>query len=94
MNSDKYPDIAVGAYLSEQVVLIKSKPAITLLTTLIYTDKKKLLRNSTSFLIDACTFYNGINAPTHIRKCTIKILRYKYVCILMNINVFNKLGFI
>ncbi|PBC26440.1 Integrin alpha-PS3 [Apis cerana cerana] len=66
INGDKYPDIAVGAYLSEQVVLIKSKPIVTVITQLIYEDKK-LLINSSSFLINICTYYDGINAPKFLR---------------------------
>nr|XP_033205662.1 integrin alpha-4-like [Bombus vancouverensis nearcticus] len=67
INGDKYPDIAVGAYLSEQAILIKSKPVITITTKLSYNDKQKLLRNSTFFLIDVCTYYDGINTPNYLR---------------------------
>ncbi|OAD54548.1 Integrin alpha-5 [Eufriesea mexicana] len=67
INGDKYSDIAVGAYLSEQTILIKSKPVITITAKLTYNENKKLLRNSTSFSIDMCTYYNGINAPKYLR---------------------------
>ncbi|KOX74851.1 Integrin alpha-8 [Melipona quadrifasciata] len=67
INSDKYPDIAVGAYLSEQAVLIKSKPVIIITTKLAHDENKKLLKNSTSFLINLCARYDGINAPKYLR---------------------------
>ncbi|XP_078038533.1 integrin alpha-8 [Augochlora pura] len=63
INNDKYPDIAVGAYLSDKAVLIKSKPTIILKTVIDYTEEKKLLHNSTHFFINICTTYNGIFAP-------------------------------
>lgn len=68
INGDKYSDIAVGAYLSEQAILIKSKPVVTITTKLMYIDKEKLIQNSTSFQINVCTSYNAKNAPKHLRK--------------------------
>ncbi|XP_015431891.1 PREDICTED: integrin alpha-5-like, partial [Dufourea novaeangliae] len=66
INNDRYPDIAVGAPLSDQVIIIKSKPVVAVTTELIYLKKQKLLQNSTLFLIQVCTSYNGTYAPTHL----------------------------
>ncbi|XP_076645914.1 integrin alpha-8 isoform X2 [Halictus rubicundus] len=66
INNDMYPDIAVGAYLSEQAILIKSKPAIILTTILNHIEEEKLLQNSTYLFIDACTFYDGKYSPTSL----------------------------
>ncbi|XP_076379029.1 integrin alpha-8 [Megalopta genalis] len=63
INNDKYPDIAVGAYLSDQAILIKSKPAIILKTLITYAEEEKLLQNSTHFFINICTTYDGIFSP-------------------------------
>ncbi|XP_076235049.1 integrin alpha-5 [Calliopsis andreniformis] len=67
INGDKYPDIAVGAYLSEQTILIKSRPVVIISTRLTYMEKKKLLRNSTSFGIEVCTSYHGIYVPENLQ---------------------------
>ncbi|XP_076290000.1 integrin alpha-5 isoform X2 [Lasioglossum baleicum] len=63
INNDMYPDIAVGAYLSEQTILIKSKPAIILTTILNHIEEEKLLQNSTYFFINVCTTYIGKYSP-------------------------------
>lgn len=57
----------------QKAVLIKSKPVITITTQLIYEDKK-LLINSSSFLINVYTYYDGINVPKFLRKYIIKSL--------------------
>ncbi|KAK2575747.1 hypothetical protein KPH14_003637 [Odynerus spinipes] len=62
INGDKHLDIAVGAYLSEQVILLTSKPVISITVNLMYS-VKKLLRDTKSFSIDICTVYNGVYAP-------------------------------
>ncbi|XP_031833769.2 integrin alpha-8 isoform X1 [Nomia melanderi] len=73
INADKYPDIAIGAYLSEQTVVVTSKPVVMITTELIYTGKEKLLQNSTNFFIQGCTFYGGMNPPEHLGKYVMKV---------------------
>lgn len=74
VNRDNCADIAVGAYLSDQVVLLKSVPVVTVNVTLAYLEKMKLLRNTTSFVIDVWMFYDGIYVPESLRK------RLKFQC--------------
>ncbi|XP_015183768.1 PREDICTED: integrin alpha-PS4-like isoform X2 [Polistes dominula] len=66
INGDKYLDIAVGAYLSEQVFLLKFIPVVTITTNLEFPHKKSLSRDSESFLINICTFYHGLHAPIEL----------------------------
>ncbi|XP_053994566.1 integrin alpha-5-like [Hylaeus volcanicus] len=67
INGDKYSDIAVGAYLSDQAILIKSKSVVKITTNLKYSEKEKLLSNSTFFIINVCTCYDTINEPKYLR---------------------------
>lgn len=62
VNGDQYPDIAIGAYLSEQVVLLTSKPVISITVDLKH-NIKKLYRDTKPFLINICTTYNGAYSP-------------------------------
>ncbi|KAL6264540.1 hypothetical protein P5V15_004645 [Pogonomyrmex californicus] len=67
VNRDNYPDIAVGAYLSSEVVLLRSAPVITVNITLVQLQKIKLLRNTTSFMIDMWMSYEGVYVPDNLR---------------------------
>lgn len=67
INNDKYLDIAVGAYLSEQVVLLPSKPVVSITVDLVY-PTKTLSRDSKFFSIHICTIYEGIYAPKNLSK--------------------------
>ncbi|XP_067204959.1 integrin alpha-9-like [Linepithema humile] len=66
INRDNYSDIAVGAYLSDEVVLLQSVPVVTLNATLTYLQKVKLLRNATSFTIDLHMSYEGAYVPEEL----------------------------
>jgi len=68
INRDNYSDIAVGAYLSDKVVLLQSVPVVTLNANLTYLQKVKLLRNTTSFMIDLYMSYEGAYVPEELRK--------------------------
>lgn len=68
INGDKYPDIAVGAYLSEKVVLLRTVPVVTLNVTLAYLQKIRLLKNATSFVIDMQVYYEGAYVPENLRE--------------------------
>lgn len=65
---DNYSDIAVGAHLSDQAVLLRSVPVVTLNATLTYLQKVKLLRNTTSFVIDLHMSYKGAYVPDELRE--------------------------
>lgn len=68
VNRDNHSDIAIGAYLSDEVVLLKSAPVVTVNVTLMYLQKIKLLRNTTSFKIDIWMSYDGTYVPDYLRK--------------------------
>jgi len=68
VNRDNHSDIAVGAYLSGDVVLLKSMPVVVTNVTLSYPQKIKLLRNTTSFLIELSISYEGVYVPECLRK--------------------------
>lgn len=72
INDDKYPDIAVGAYLSEKVVLFKTIPVVTLNVTLTYLQKIKLQNNMTSFMVDIQVYYKGVYVPESLRESATK----------------------
>ncbi|XP_035732540.1 integrin alpha-8-like isoform X2 [Vespa mandarinia] len=65
INNDKYLDIAIGAYLSEQVVLLPSIPVVSITIDLVYSGKK-LSRDSKFFFIYICTIYDGVYAPKNL----------------------------
>ncbi|XP_032691162.1 integrin alpha-9-like isoform X2 [Odontomachus brunneus] len=73
INGDKYPDIAVGAYLSEKVVLLRTMPVVTLNVTLAYLQKIRLLKNTSSFVIDMQVYYEGAYVPESLR--IVKVLK-------------------
>lgn len=68
INGDNYPDIAVGAYLSEKAVLLTTVPVVTVNMTLAHLQKIRLLRNTTSFTIDMQVHYEGAYVPESLRK--------------------------
>lgn len=74
IDRDGYPDIAVGAYLSGEVVLLRSAPVVTVNVTLTY-PPIRLLRNATSFVVDIWIFYEGAYVPEYLRN----FIFYKYV---------------
>ncbi|KAL0127515.1 hypothetical protein PUN28_003059 [Cardiocondyla obscurior] len=67
INYDNHSDIAVGAYLSSEVILLRSTPVVTVNVTLMYLEKIKLLRNTTSFKIDIWMSYDGVYVPKYLR---------------------------
>jgi hypothetical protein len=67
VNHDNHFDIAVGAYLSGDVVLLRSMPVVIMNVTLSYPQKIKLLRNMT-FMVDLYMSYKGIFVPECLRK--------------------------
>lgn len=70
INNDKYLDIAVGAYLSEQVVLLPSIPVVSIKIDFEYSEQK-LSRDSKFFFIYICTIYEGVYAPKNLSElCT------------------------
>ncbi|EFN89848.1 Integrin alpha-PS4 [Harpegnathos saltator] len=73
INGDRYPDFAVGAYLSEKVVLLRTVPVVTVNVTLEHLRKIRLLRNTTSFVIDVQVYYEGAYVPESLR--IVKVLR-------------------
>ncbi|XP_025265268.1 integrin alpha-4-like isoform X2 [Camponotus floridanus] len=70
VDRDNYSDVAVGAYLSGEVVLLRSAPVVTVNVTLTY-PQVRLLRNSTSFLIDIWMSYEGAYVPQYLRSIAI-----------------------
>jgi len=76
VNHDNHSDIAVGAYLSGEVVLLRSAPVVTVNVTLTYLQKIKLLRNTTTFKIDLWMSYDGIYVPEYLRKQSTCIILY------------------
>ncbi|CAL1684033.1 unnamed protein product [Lasius platythorax] len=70
VNRDNYSDIAVGAYLSGQVVLLRSAPVVTINVTLTY-PQIRLLRNATSFVVDLWMSYEGAYVPENLRAIAI-----------------------
>lgn len=66
VDRDNYSDVAVGAYLSGEVVLLRSAPVVAVNVTLTY-PQVRLLRNSTSFLIDIWMSYEGAYVPQYLR---------------------------
>ncbi|XP_012523377.1 integrin alpha-PS4 [Monomorium pharaonis] len=67
VNRDNHSDIAVGAYLSDEVILLRSAPVITVNVTLTYLQKIKLLRNTTFFKIDIWMSYDGTYVPEYLQ---------------------------
>ncbi|XP_024893200.1 integrin alpha-9-like [Temnothorax curvispinosus] len=67
VNRDNHSDVAVGAYLSGEVVLLRSVPVVTVNVTLMYPQKIKLLRNTTSFEVDVWMSYDGIYVPEYLQ---------------------------
>ncbi|KAI4497467.1 hypothetical protein M0802_007478 [Mischocyttarus mexicanus] len=65
INDDKYLDIAVGAYLSEQVFLLTSIPVVSVEINLVFPNKS-LSRDSKFFSIEICTIYKGEYAPIQL----------------------------
>ncbi|KAL6431766.1 hypothetical protein ACFW04_007349 [Cataglyphis niger] len=70
IDRDGYPDFAVGAYLSDEVVLLRSAPVVTVNVTLTY-PPIKLLRNATSFVVDIWMSYEGAYVPEYLRATVI-----------------------
>ncbi|XP_072762509.1 integrin alpha-8 isoform X2 [Anoplolepis gracilipes] len=70
VDRDNYSDIAVGAYLSGKVVLLRSAPVVTVNVTLTY-PQIRLLRNATSFVIDIWMSYEGAYVPDYLRSIAI-----------------------
>ncbi|KAM0729346.1 Integrin alpha-PS4 [Formica fusca] len=70
IDRDGYPDIAVGAYLSGEVVLLRSAPVVTVNVTLTY-PPIRLLRNATSFVVNIWIFYEGAYVPEYLRAIVI-----------------------
>lgn len=59
----------MGAYLSDKVVLLRSKPVVTLTVSRINpVAASTLQRNSTFFIIEACFYYIGIHVPENLSK--------------------------
>ncbi|XP_014480126.1 PREDICTED: integrin alpha-9-like [Dinoponera quadriceps] len=73
VDGDRYPDVAVGAYLSEKAVLLRAVPVVTLNVTLARLQKIRLLRNTTSFVIDMHVYYEGAYVPESLR--IVKVLK-------------------
>ncbi|KAL6264541.1 hypothetical protein P5V15_004646 [Pogonomyrmex californicus] len=72
VNRDKYPDIAVGSYLSGEVVLFKSVPVVKL--KIVLEPQATLLENVTSFVLKTLMSYDGTNAPERLHfQVTFKI---------------------
>ncbi|XP_014607797.1 PREDICTED: integrin alpha-8-like [Polistes canadensis] len=84
INGDKYLDIAVGAYLSEQVFLLTSIPVVSIAINLVYPDKS-LSRDSKFFTINICTSYKGVHAPMELN-----ITRYLEIDLLYERAVYLK----
>jgi len=60
-----YADIAVGAYKSGHVIVLRSKPVVRTNLT-VYTVPSTLQRNISNFLIEACIEYHSYDTvSTH-----------------------------
>ncbi|XP_070157103.1 integrin alpha-PS4 isoform X2 [Polyergus mexicanus] len=70
IDRDGYSDIAIGAYLSGEVVLLRSAPVVTVNVTLTY-PPIRLLRNATSFVVDIRISYEGAYVPEYLRAIVI-----------------------
>ncbi|XP_031332931.1 integrin alpha-PS3-like isoform X1 [Photinus pyralis] len=65
VDMNKYNDLAVGAYLSGHVVLIRSKPVVTLQLSVISLTPR-LEHNAEFFSIKSCFWYTGFFIPPTI----------------------------
>ncbi|XP_018399144.1 PREDICTED: integrin alpha-9-like [Cyphomyrmex costatus] len=61
IDNNGYADIAVGAYKSGHVIVLRSKPIVKTNLT-VYTIPSTLQRNISNFLVEACVEYHNYNA--------------------------------
>ncbi|GLV40341.1 scab [Carabus blaptoides fortunei] len=75
-----YNDLAVGAYLSGHVVVLKTRPVVTILPTLI-SDSEQISIDTRSFNVSACIKYEGVHVPSmlHIKLNVVVDKFYKRV---------------
>lgn len=67
IDRDHYPEIAVGACLSDQVALLSYVPVVTVNVTLVHLKRIELLRNTTSFVMQIEVSYEGAYVPESLR---------------------------
>ncbi|GLV40342.1 scab [Carabus blaptoides fortunei] len=58
-----YNDLAVGAYLSGHVVVLKTRPVVSISSTLV-SDNQQIFIDTRSFNVSACINYKGVHVPS------------------------------
>lgn len=69
----------IGSYLSDQVVLLRSRPIVYLHPAIHLKDTALLDRKADSFNMSVCVKYTGVNAPKTIGKCCVLIFLCKEI---------------
>ncbi|XP_020284069.1 integrin alpha-PS4-like [Pseudomyrmex gracilis] len=78
INRDNYLDIAVGAFMSDETVLLKSVPVVTVNVTLAYLQKINLMKNGTNFRINISMSYDGLYVPDTLQITAILKIDQQY----------------
>lgn len=73
-------DLAVGAYLSGHAVVLKTRPVVTILPSLV-SDSKQISIDTRSLNVSACIKYEGVHVPSmlHVKLNIIVDKFYKRV---------------